>query len=150
MNDQNKELPTTLHTLGFSEKEAIVYIALLELGHGTVTEIARKAGINRTTGYDILDSLVSKGIVNATGKEPKQEFAAEPPEAVIMYLKRGAELAKERIEKAGTLLPQLRSVHAAQNRPRIKFYEGTDGLKLSQTISNGVRRKVSLSALFSR
>ncbi|HEY4508068.1 MAG TPA: helix-turn-helix domain-containing protein [Candidatus Paceibacterota bacterium] len=129
MNDQIKELPTTLHSLGFSEKEATVYVAILELGHGTVTEIARKAGINRTTGYDILDSLANKGIVNVTGKEPKQEYAAEPPESVIEYLKREAEAAKVRIAKAGALLPQLRSVHATQNRPRIKFYEGAEGLK---------------------
>ena len=81
--DQSKELPTTLHTLGFSTKEATVYVALLELGTGTVTQIARKAGINRTTGYDILDSLAAKGIVNVTGKEPKQESAAEPPKPVM-------------------------------------------------------------------
>lgn len=129
MSTNTSELGATLQTLGFSSKEATVYVAILELGHGTVTEIARKAGINRTTGYDILDSLSNKGIVNVTGKEPKQEFAAEPPEAVVMYLKREAELAKERIEKAGALLPQLRSVHATQNRPRVKFYEGSDGLK---------------------
>lgn len=129
MNDQIKELPNTLHTLGFSEKEATVYVALLELGHGTVAEIARKAGINRTTGYDILDSLASKKVVSVTGKEPKQEFAAEPPGAVIGYLRREAELARERIAKAEALVPQLRSVHATQNRPKIKFYEGTDGLK---------------------
>ena len=129
MNDLVKELPITLHMLGFSTKEATVYVALLELGHGTVTEIARKAGINRTTGYDILDSLANKGIVNVTGKEPKQEYAAEPPEAVIEYLKREAEVAKARIAKAGELLPQLRSVQRVQNRPKIKFYEGSDGLK---------------------
>jgi sugar-specific transcriptional regulator TrmB len=128
MNEQSKELPATLHALGFSTKEATVYVALLELGHGTVTEIARKAGINRTTGYDVLDSLANKGIVNVTGKEPKQEYAAEPPEAVISYLKREAEAARERIKKAEALIPQLKSVHATQNRPRIKFYEGTDGL----------------------
>ncbi len=129
MNDQIKELPNTLHTLGFSEKEAIVYVALLELGRGTVTQIARKAGINRTTGYDILDSLASKGVVNVSGKEPKQEYAAEPPEAVVRYLKKESEVAGERIQKAEAFLPQLRSVHATQNRPKIKFYEGTDGLK---------------------
>ena len=127
--DQSKELPTTLHTLGFSTKEATVYVALLELGTGTVTQIARKAGINRTTGYDILDSLAAKGIVNVTGKEPKQEYAAEPPESVMEYLKREAEAATARITKAGALLPQLRSVQATQNRPKVKFYEGTDGLK---------------------
>lgn len=129
MSDQIKELPLTLRTLGFSEKEATVYVALLELGCGTVAEIARKAGINRTTGYDILDSLARKGVVNVSGKEPKQEYAAEPPEAVVQYLKREAEAARERIEKAKYFLPQLRSVHSSQNRPRIKFYEGTEGLK---------------------
>ena len=129
MNDLVKELPTTLHALGFSAKEATVYVALLELGKGTVTEIARKASINRTTGYDILDSLASKGVVNVSGKEPKQEYAAEPPESVTTYLKHEAEAARERIQKAEVLIPQLRSVHATQNRPRIKFYEGTEGLK---------------------
>ncbi|MCL5010796.1 MAG: helix-turn-helix domain-containing protein, partial [Patescibacteria group bacterium] len=34
-----------------------VYLALLELGKGTVSAIARKAGIQRTTCYTILDSL---------------------------------------------------------------------------------------------
>lgn len=129
MNDQIKELPNTLHTLGFSEKEAIVYVALLELGRGTVAHIARKAGINRTTGYDILDSLASKRVVNVSGKEPKQEYAAEAPEAVIEYLKKESEVVKERILKAEVFLPQLRSVQRVQNRPKIKFYEGTDGLK---------------------
>ncbi|OHA21243.1 MAG: hypothetical protein A2849_00390 [Candidatus Taylorbacteria bacterium RIFCSPHIGHO2_01_FULL_51_15] len=129
MHDLIKELPLTLQSLGFSEKEATVYVALLELGRGTVTEIARRAGINRTTGYDILDSLAGKGVVNISGKEPKQEYAAEPPEAVVQYLKKELGVAKERIEKAEDFLPRLRSVHATQNRPRIKFYEGTEGLK---------------------
>lgn len=129
MNDTIKELPLTLQALGFSKKEATVYVALLELGRGTVTQIARKAGINRTTGYDILDSLVNKGVVNISGKEPKQEYVAEPPEAIIRSLHKEAEAVKERIAKAEAFLPELRSVHATQNRPRIKFYEGTEGLK---------------------
>jgi len=129
MQESPQDLTLTLEALGFSKKEAIVYVALLELGRATVSEISRKAGINRTTGYDILDSLSAKGIVNVTGKEPKQEYASEPPEAVIEYLKREAETAKARIAKAGELLPQLRSVQREQNRPKIKFYEGTEGLK---------------------
>ncbi len=35
-----KELPLTLEALGFGNKEATVYVALLELGRGTVTQIA--------------------------------------------------------------------------------------------------------------
>ena len=65
-----------LITLGFSPNRAAVYTALLELGKGTASEIARKAGINRTTAYDILDNLSADGLASISGKEPKQEYAS--------------------------------------------------------------------------
>lgn len=126
---KNEQLTLTLQGLGLGEKEAGVYVALLEMGRGTVTQIGRKAGINRTTGYDILGSLANKGLVNVSGKEPKSEYAAESPDAVVACLKKEAEAAHERIGKAETLLPELLAVATTQNRPRIKFYEGADGLK---------------------
>ncbi|PIQ68773.1 MAG: hypothetical protein COV91_02380 [Candidatus Taylorbacteria bacterium CG11_big_fil_rev_8_21_14_0_20_46_11] len=104
-------------------------MVLLELGRGTVTEISRKAGINRTTGYDILSSLANKGLVTISGKEPKSEFAAEPPEAIVTHLKKVAEQTSEHIKKAEGLIPELNLLHAKQNRPKIKFYEGTEGLR---------------------
>ncbi|MFA6315127.1 MAG: helix-turn-helix domain-containing protein [Candidatus Paceibacterota bacterium] len=128
MNDYN-QLKTALQALGFSEKESSVYISLLELGKGTVSQISRKAGINRTTGYEILDSLINIGVVNLSGKEPKSEYSAEPPKSLIDHLQKMADDAMNRIKKAQEFIPQLLSVYAVQNRPRIKFYEGTEGLK---------------------
>ena len=129
MKDSNSELKLQLQSFGLSEKETTVYIGLLELGKGTVTQISRKAGINRKTGYDILDSLSNKSLVNVSGKEPKQEYAVEPPEAVVEYLKNKIEETREQMKKAEALVPELRLVHATQNRPKIKFYEGSEGLK---------------------
>lgn len=129
MKDPNSQLKITLQTFGFGEKETTVYIALLELGKGTVTQISRKAGINRTTGYDILSSLSNKGLATISGKEPKSEFSAEPPEAVISYLKKAAEQMAEYIKKAEGLIPELTLLHAKQNRQKIKFYEGLEGLQ---------------------
>ncbi len=126
---ENNELKLALRSLDFSEKEATVYIAILGLGKGTVSQISRKAGINRTTGYEILDSLISKGVVNLSGKEPKTEYAVEPPEALTEYFMKEANNAKDRIEKVKSFIPQLLMVYATQNRPRIKFYEGIEGLK---------------------
>lgn len=99
MKNENTQLKLTLQNFGFSEKEADVYIGLLELGKGTVTEISRKAGINRTTGYDILNSLTNKGVVSVSGKEPKQEYAAESPDSITTYLKRQAEKVAGDIKK---------------------------------------------------
>jgi sugar-specific transcriptional regulator TrmB len=129
MKNEHTQLKLNLQSFGFSEKEADVYIALLELGRGTITEISRKAGINRTTGYDVLSSLANKGVASVSGKEPKQEYAAEPPGAITVYLKREAEKITENIEKSEEMRHDLNLLHAYRNRPKVRFYEGKEGLQ---------------------
>lgn len=129
MEDKHTQLKLILQSFGFSEKETDVYIALLQLGKGTVTKISLQAGINRTTGYDILGSLVNKRMVSVSGKEPKQEYAAEAPQAVIEYLRRQISQTEEYVKRAEGLMPELTLLHAVKNRPKIRFYEGSDGLR---------------------
>jgi HTH-type transcriptional regulator, sugar sensing transcriptional regulator len=119
----------SLLALGLATKEANVYLALLDIGRGTVTEITRKAGINRTTGYDILDSLASKGLVSISGKEPKQEYAAESPEKILTYLEQQQATSAKRVEAAKQFIPQLKSLHNIHSRPKVRYYEGVEGLK---------------------
>lgn len=115
--------------LGFSQKEAGVYLALLELGPSTATEIARKAGINRTTSYDILESLVGDGLLNLTGEAKIQKYSAESPEKVIKFLENKIKQAENRLNEAQMLLPQLLSIFTTKEKPKIKFYEGVEGMK---------------------
>lgn len=120
---------TQLLAWGLGEKEVTVYMALLSLGKGTVTQITRKAGINRTTGYDILDGLIAKRLVSISGKEPKQEYAAESPEHIITYLEEQQLAASKRVSDAKAAIPQLKTLHNVKNRPKVRFYEGEEGLK---------------------
>ncbi len=129
MDNKYSQIKINLQSFGFSEKETDVYIALLELGKGSVTKISQKAGINRTTGYDILGSLVNKRLVSVSGKEPKQEYAAEPPTAITKYLKRQISETEGFIKKADEIVPELTLLHSLKNRPKIRFYEGMEGLK---------------------
>jgi len=119
---------TTLIELGFTEKEAKIYIALLSLGKGTVSEITRKAGINRTTGYDILNDLVKKRVISVSGKEPKQEYLAESPDKILEYLESELEQKQKNLKEAKNLIPQLKSIHTVAGRPKVRFYEGKQGL----------------------
>ncbi|MEK7583459.1 MAG: helix-turn-helix domain-containing protein [Patescibacteria group bacterium] len=119
---------SSLLEMGFSQKEASVYMALLALGKGTVSEITRKAGINRTTGYDILNDLVQKRLVSVSGKEPKQEYLAESPDKVIEYLELELEQKQKNLKEAKALIPQLKSIHTVAGRPKVRFYEGKQGL----------------------
>lgn len=129
METDVKNYSEQLLTLGFADKEVAVYMALLSLGKGTVTEITRKAGINRTTGYDILDALVAKKLISVSGKEPKQEYAAESPEYILAYLEARQKQLTKQVEQAKTFVPQLKTIHNVKNRPKVRFYEGVDGLK---------------------
>lgn len=129
MKDANAQIKLNLQSFGFSEKETIIYVALLELGKGTVRQISSRAGINRTTSYDILGSLANKGLVTISGKEPKSEYVAEAPRAIMIYLKKLAEQTAEHIKKSESIISELELLHAKQNRPRIIFYEGKEGLE---------------------
>ena len=128
-NPINIKLKNTLLAGGFSDKEAGVYISLLELGKGTVSVIARKAGINRTTGYDILGSLVEKGVISVSGKKPKQEYVAESPETIKKYILQEIENKKDALLEVEKIVPELTTLHNVAGRPSVRFYEGIDGLR---------------------
>jgi sugar-specific transcriptional regulator TrmB len=115
--------------VGFTARQIEVYVALLQLGRGTVSQIARAAGINRTTGYDILDSLVEKGLVSISGREPKQEYVAELPERLMEYLRQESARASAHVRAVEKLIPELASIHNVAGRPKVMFYEGKDGLE---------------------
>lgn len=130
-NGQKSEfikLEKTLIEVGLSPKEAGVYLSVLSLGRGTVSQISRQANINRTTGYDILDSLSAKGLVSISGKEPKQEYSAESPENLGTFISGEIKRKHEALQKTETLIPELKSLHNISGRPRVRFYEGTEGL----------------------
>ncbi len=128
MKKEHLNLQESLIEIGLSDKEAGVYLGLLELGKGTVSQISRKANINRTTGYDILDSLSSKGLVSISGKEPKQEYSAEKPERLENFIAAEIQKKHEALRKTETLVPELNLIHNIADRPRVRFYEGTEGL----------------------
>jgi len=129
MENSNLDLKKSLEYIGFSEKEVLVYLALLELGKGTVTQISRKAGINRPTGYHILASLAVKELVNASGKEPKQEYVAESPDQIEKLLLKKIENDQAFIKEAKKIIPELKSMHNVADRPKVSFYEGKEGLE---------------------
>ena len=103
--------------LGFSDKEASVYLASLELGPATTAEISRVAKINRTTGYDILESLVADGLINSIGETKIQKFVVENPDKVIVYLENKIKKSQEKLKRAYDMLPELLSVYNEKEKP---------------------------------
>jgi len=118
-----------LKIIGLSENEIVMYIALLELGKGTVSQISRKASLNRTTGYDVLNRLVTKKLISISGKEPKQEYASESPDQIEKLIAGELERRQNELNEARQIIPELKSIHNITGRPQIRFYEGAEGLQ---------------------
>ncbi|EKE20283.1 MAG: transcriptional regulator, TrmB [uncultured bacterium] len=115
--------------LGFTAKESNIYLALLELGPSTAAQISRKAGLNRTTSYDILESLASDGFVNLIGETKIQKYAAENPGRVVKFFEGKVMKSQNQLEKAKQFLPQLLSIYNIKEKPKVKFYEGIEGMQ---------------------
>lgn len=128
-NYMENSLAKSLENIGFTKNESAVYIALLELGKGTVAKIAERAKINRTTGYNLLSTLVQRGMVSSSGKGARQEFVAESPDRLVAYMKKEAEDLVENLSIASRIVPELKSIHNVSERPRVRFYEGEEGLE---------------------
>jgi sugar-specific transcriptional regulator TrmB len=122
--------PELLKTLGFSAKEADVYLTVLSGGPDSVRAIAVKAAVNRGTAYEILKSLVAQGAVSYYNKEKKQYFVAEPPEKLMNVLSsriESLEKSKDSLEEA---LPELKSLYdSGGTKPTVKLYEGESGVR---------------------
>ncbi len=107
-----------LHELGFSTHEAHAYLALLEIGTGTVTEIAEKADIKRPTAYCVLGELQKKGFVSLVPHEKKLVYTSSGPDALLAS-------ATERRRHLLDIMPHLESLHAqSKDKPRVRFFDG--------------------------
>ncbi|MFA4872535.1 MAG: helix-turn-helix domain-containing protein [Patescibacteria group bacterium] len=116
-------LKKSLQDIGFSDKKALMYVALLELGKGSVIDIAKKSSLKRTTVYNLLPEMIREGFIK-TGIQGKKRFYFIED---VRQLGRNVDEQKRAIEN---LLPELRAVHnVLPQKPRITYYEGMGGMK---------------------
>ncbi len=118
-----------LEKAGLTDKEALVYLALLELGGAYPTRISEYTSINRTTVYSILLNLNVRGLVNEVEKKNKQFYQIERPDRLIKYSESKVRLAEESLDLVKNILPNIESLYdSLGERPKITYYEKEEGL----------------------
>ncbi len=122
-------LVTTIHmdkelqALGFSEKEARVYVALTGLGTTTIGAIERKTRIHKQMLYPLLEKLQQEGAVAVTLRNGRKQFSITDPNVL-----------RARIESqraiADALVPKIYAeMGADQQTSEIKVYSGTNAVQ---------------------
>ena len=124
-----------LKKLGFSDKSAKIYLALLQLGPSSVRKLAEFCDLNRGTTYDALKWLQDSGVVNFYNKDTKQTFVAEDPDKLHDLIK-SQQVELERIdEKLDKIVPEMQALHSkAGDRPVARYYEKKDIPQILQDV----------------
>lgn len=116
------ELEKSLEYLGLDQKEAKVYLALLQLGSGSVPKISIKANVKRPTTYLILEELRKKGLVTLVPKPNKTIYTAQSPQQLMEEQREREEIIREK-------MPELLAMYNSQKeKPKISFFEGEENI----------------------
>ncbi|MAG12245.1 hypothetical protein CL630_00325 [bacterium] len=118
-----------LQEFGLSENEAGVYLASLEIGKATADELSKHASVKRPTTYVQIESLVKKGLMSSIEENKKTFFVPESPEYLRRLFEKNHQELKQRGKELDQMLPGLaRMFEHAGDRPRVRFFEGKEGL----------------------
>lgn len=118
-----ENIKNTLKSLGLTDKEIAVYIALLSCGTAPAYRIAEKSGIKPSTVYLTLENLIAKNLAYTLPKARKQIFSAKNPRELLAQL-------EEKVEKTRQALPSMLAL-LPSDMPKIKvrYYQGLEGIK---------------------
>ena len=118
-----------LQEIGLNEKEAAVYLALLQYDNAAVIDLAKKTSINRSTTYTVLESLAKKGLVSETTVGKKTRYQAESPERLETFVERQKVVLEEHSKRLKDIIPQIKSVQRETGeKPIVKYFEGRQGI----------------------
>ncbi len=116
-------LEQVLQENGLTEKEAKVYMAVLQVGEAPVANVAARARLERTTVYNMLEEMKAKGLISLTKRRGIQYMSPLAPRILIERFKQSANHAEQ-------ILPSLMEMaYSSPLKPRLRFYEGPDGMK---------------------
>lgn len=132
-----------LQGVGFNEKQARAYLALLELGRGSAASVAARSGLKPPTAYVILKELIDRGFVHRVPKAKKQLFVPEAPEIALASI-------EERVASFKSVVPSLNALAKKKEatRTRTLFFEGVAGMKKAYAYKQDELRDTEYLAYF--
>ncbi len=111
-----------LKSIGLTENESKVYLALLKLRSALAGDLTKETGIHRRNVYDSLERLIQKGLVSYVSQGNRRYFVAEKPERIV-------EIMQYKLEDLKEIVPKLKARYEASPGQEARIYRGKRGLK---------------------
>ena len=120
-----------LEDFGLADDEAKMYLGLLRMGTGKVSEISHFTNTDRVKGYKILENLKNLGFVTSTLSSPIL-FSANDPKVVFEDILKKRKSKIDRLEKNQPrlieILDRLKGSQEDSNLPKLTVISGRDNI----------------------
>lgn len=112
-----------LEKIGFTQDQSRIYLALLELGRASISDISRETGMYRPAIYKTLPGLVERGVVGVMPKGKNTVYVPESPERL-------EKMFEDLEDDFNAEIHHFRDMYAALGKkPQITFKEGDEAIK---------------------
>ncbi len=120
---RKQQIVDYLKELGLSPSEAAIYQAALASGPSTVVNIAKTAGVKRTTVYSVIEDLMKSGLMTIEMNGFKKLYSPASPDKLENILERRREMLHK-------MLPELSAMYNLKGGESfIKYYAGLPAIK---------------------
>ncbi len=124
-----KIIENTLKQLDLSPNEIKFFMTCFKTGTSTVNEIAKLAKIKRSSAYIIAESLLEKKFLQEDFSQYKKRVTASESSSLLRMLSaKQRTIGRQEIELKEHLAEVQVLYGASEIRPRIKVYDGVNGL----------------------
>ncbi|MFA6269077.1 MAG: helix-turn-helix domain-containing protein [archaeon] len=117
------DLKVVLEEFGLNPKEAELYLIMHKNGHSTAAELSKKTSILRQTVYDVLDKMISKGIVSQSTTNDTKVFAVVDPKVLLQMLENKRKMLTQALPEFADVAVDSKNAHTVQT------FVGYKGLK---------------------
>ncbi len=140
-----KDLQDTLIRIGFSARQAEMYLCVLERSSVKVGELADALSLPRSSCYDALQELVHLGFIREETVQEQKRYIAESPRCIAQSLQASAEEARYRAELAQQHIASLElfasTTSSSDNRLRVVHAQGEEGVARVRDIFRALEGK---------
>jgi sugar-specific transcriptional regulator TrmB len=113
-----------IQQLGYKPNEVKVYLSVLAMGECTISDIAKRVKLPRTSVQMIVDTLHQHGLMSFYVKRRYRYWTAESPERLLTK-------EREREIALRSVMPELIALrHRGDVKPTVKVFTGTEEIKL--------------------
>lgn len=126
-----EQIHQILRNIGLTDTEIKVYLVGLAYQNLGVSEIVKETGVNRTTVYHALDTLMQKGLVAKKNIGAKLVFNMTQPESINNLLEERIKMLEKQKDEVAAIIPLLtQKRQGASSKVLVSHYEGIEGIKL--------------------